>query len=212
MSFDLASHLGAVTRVVDARTRGGKPARALVATGCYATDVEDLWDALTNPERLPRWFLPVSGELRLGGRYQLQGNAGGTITGCEPPKRLDVTWEFGGGTSWVSVELSPVRAGTELRLEHVAHVDEHWGRFGPGAVGVGWELALGGLGLHLASGEPVRGGDDPAWIASPEYREFVRASSSGWGAAAIAAGDEPEAARAAAERTRAFYTGDADPG
>ena len=30
------------------------------------------------PSGFPRWFLPISGELRLGGRYQLTGNAGGT--------------------------------------------------------------------------------------------------------------------------------------
>jgi uncharacterized protein YndB with AHSA1/START domain len=47
-------------------------------TQVYAAPVEDVWDACTNPARIPRWFLPVSGELRLGGRYQLEGNAGGT--------------------------------------------------------------------------------------------------------------------------------------
>ena len=31
---------------------------------------------------------PISGDLRLGGRYQLQGNAGGEILVCEPPQHL----------------------------------------------------------------------------------------------------------------------------
>ena len=44
-----------------------------------------MWDACTDPERIGRWFLPVSGDLRLGGRYQLEGNAGGEILRCEPP-------------------------------------------------------------------------------------------------------------------------------
>lgn len=39
-----------------------------------------MWDACTDPERIPRWFLPISGDLRLNGRYQLEGNAGGAIT------------------------------------------------------------------------------------------------------------------------------------
>src|SRR5262245_58255057 len=88
MSFDLASHLGARTRVVDHCLHDGKPARMVVATCRYATDADDLWDALTQRERIPRWFMPISGDLRLGGRYQLEGNAGGEITACEPPKRL----------------------------------------------------------------------------------------------------------------------------
>ncbi len=50
----------------------------VVARRRYAGAVDEVWDALTNPERIPRWFLPISGELRLGGRYQLTGNAGGT--------------------------------------------------------------------------------------------------------------------------------------
>src|SRR5882724_8555264 len=29
------------------------------------------WDAMTNAERIPRWFLPISADLRLSGRYQL---------------------------------------------------------------------------------------------------------------------------------------------
>ena len=31
----------------------------------------DLWEALTSAERIPRWFAPVSGDLRLGGRFQV---------------------------------------------------------------------------------------------------------------------------------------------
>ena len=58
----------------------------VVASRSYDTDIDDLWEAITNAERIPRWFLPITGELRLGGRYQLQGNAGGTITACEPPR------------------------------------------------------------------------------------------------------------------------------
>ena len=67
--------------------------------------IEDLWDVLTNAERIPRWFLPISGELELGGRYQLEGNAGGVITACEPPLHFTVTWEFGRDVSWAEVRL-----------------------------------------------------------------------------------------------------------
>ena len=65
---------------------------------------EDLWDALTSKERLPRWFAQVDGDLQLGGRFQVKGNAGGTITACAPPKSFSATWEFGGGVSWIKAK------------------------------------------------------------------------------------------------------------
>ena len=213
MSFDLASHLGATTRVVDDCMHDGRPARMVVATCSYATDAADLWDALTNAERIPRWFLPVSGKLRLGGRYQLEGNAGGEITTCEPPERLAVTWEYGGQMSWVTLMLAPAGDGrTRLTLEHVAHREggeEFWAQFGPGAVGVGWDLALMGLGKHIATGEALDAGREQQWVVSPEGKQFVKHVSDGWCRAAIAGGEEAGPARAAAERTRAFYTGEA---
>ena len=82
----LSNTIGAEFREVADRQWDGKPAKAVVAARVYDTDPKDLWDALTNPERIPRWFSPVTGELKLGGRYQIQGNAGGTITRCDPPR------------------------------------------------------------------------------------------------------------------------------
>ena len=83
MDFDVETHLSAVERSVSALERGGQPARAVTLSRIYLTTVDDLWDAVTNPERIPRWFLPISGDLEAGGRYQLEGNAGGVIEACE---------------------------------------------------------------------------------------------------------------------------------
>jgi uncharacterized protein YndB with AHSA1/START domain len=33
----------------------------------YDTDIDDLWTACTDPERLARWLAKVSGDLRVGG-------------------------------------------------------------------------------------------------------------------------------------------------
>ena len=63
MDFDVEGHLGAVKRSVASLERDGQPARAVVLSREYATTVEDLWDALTSGERIPRWFLPISGDL-----------------------------------------------------------------------------------------------------------------------------------------------------
>ena len=206
--IDVDQIVGAVTREVSRREHEGKLARVVVATRVYDTSAADLWDALTSAERLPRWFLPVSGDLRLGGRYQLEGNAGGTITRCEPPRSLALTWEYGGSVSWVTVNLRQKgRDRTELELEHMAHDDEHWAKFGPGAAGVGWDMALMALGRHLASGAPVDPQAALKWSASDEGRRFIAQSSDDWGRAAIAAGEPEASAKAAAERTTSAYTG-----
>jgi uncharacterized protein YndB with AHSA1/START domain len=208
MKVDVASQIGAVTRVVTAREHNGRPARAVIASRVYDTTIDDAWDALTNGERIPRWFLPISGDLRLGGRYQLEGNAGGTITECEPPRHLAMTWEYGGDVSWVDVKLSEDAGGTYVELEHIAHIDDdRWAEFGPGAVGVGWDLAIMGLDLHLRSGESADRPTAMAWMASDEGKAFMRGSSDEWCRASIAGGTDPAAAKAAAERTAA-YTGE----
>lgn len=210
MKIDVARQVGAVVREVSRREHEGRPARVVVATRSYDTSVEDVWDALTDAERIPRWFLPVSGDLRLGGRYQFEGNAGGTITRCEPPRLLAVTWEMGGSASWVTISLEEDKSGgTRLQLEHVAHVDsEFWDRFGPGAVGVGWDLALMGLAWHLATGATVDRSVAAAWSASEEGKDFVHRSSEAWCRASIADGTDDVAAKAAAARTTAFYSGE----
>jgi uncharacterized protein YndB with AHSA1/START domain len=210
--MDIISRVGAVVRTVESREHNGKNAHVVIATRAYDTDVDDLWDCITNPERLPRWFLPVEGDLRLGGRYQTKGNAGGTITGCKPPRRLEVTWEFGGGVSWVNVSLEPKgKERTLLTLEHIAHVDDFWDKFGPGAVGVGWDLALNGLTIHLETKAAVDPKEYETWSASDEGKAFITASSDGWRKASIASGTPEAAANAAGERTTAFYTGAAHP-
>jgi uncharacterized protein YndB with AHSA1/START domain len=204
--------IGAVTREVASGERDGEETRVVIVSRSLATDIEDAWDALTSARRLPRWFSPVRGELRLGGRYQVEGNASGEILECQPPSRLAATWEFGGGVSWIVVTLVEQEGGTtQLRLEHTARTDadflEFWDQFGPGAVGVGWDLSLLGLAEHLEHGFTKTPEMDTAWPVSDDGRAFIAGSSEGWLAASVAFGTEPSAAAAAAERTTAFYTG-----
>jgi uncharacterized protein YndB with AHSA1/START domain len=208
--IDANHHISEIRRSVGTRVLEAGEARVMTVSRVYATDQEDLWDACTNPERIPRWFLPVSGELQVGGRYSLEGNADGTVEECDPPQRFSATWEFGGEISWIEVSITPEGDGqARFTLEHLAHVsDERWAQFGPGATGVGWDLALLGLHLHLESGSrPVDPEEVAAWMASEAGREFVDRSSTGWMEASVAAGTDPTEAGAAAGRTTAFYTG-----
>jgi uncharacterized protein YndB with AHSA1/START domain len=212
MSFDLMAHMNAMTRVVRNIERDGKPAKAVVASCVYDTEVADLWEAVTNPERLKRWFSPVSGDLQLGGRFHVENNASGTITECERHRRFAATWEFGGGMSWIVVTLAPEGTGARLELEHIAHIDPHWGQFGPGAVGVGWDLGFMGLARHFAEPEAAVAQEAvEGWFGSPEAKDFIRGTANGWGEADIAAGENREDALTRAENTRKFYTGEAPP-
>jgi uncharacterized protein YndB with AHSA1/START domain len=206
--IDVTQQVNAVRRTVGTRVLAAGEARTVTICRTYKAAIDDVWDACTNAERIPRWFLPVSGDLRLGGHYQLEGNAGGTIEHCDPPKSFFATWEYGGQVSWIEVRLAAEAADrTRLEIEHIAKAgDERWAEFGPGAVGVGWDLLVMGLSLHL-SGRPAA---DPqssaAWVASEEGKRFMQLSGDRWCEAHIASGDDESAARAMAERTIAAYT------
>ncbi len=212
IAIDPVAIAGLVAREVRTGSRDGATTRIAVARRTYPTDQADLWNALTDAERIPRWFLPVSGDLSEGGRYQFEHNAGGLIERCDAPESFAVTWEMGPNISWVTVRLSATADGTTLELEHEAPVDPaFWEQFGPGAVGVGWELGLMGLGLHIDSGEPVDPVEGAAFATTPDGIDLIRRSATGWADAAIADGDDAEAARAAAARTLDFYTVEPDP-
>ena len=207
---DVFEQTSTVRREVGTRVLEAGEARTVSISHVYPSAIEDVWDACTNPERIPRWFLPIAGELRLGGRYQLTGNAGGTITACEPPRAFDATWEYGDTVSWIELRLAPEPGddtATRFVLTHIAHVDDRWEQYGPGAVGVGWDLGLLGLARHLETGAAVDPQAGMAWVASADGRSFITRSSEAWHVAHVAAGEDAAAARAAADRTTAAYTG-----
>jgi uncharacterized protein YndB with AHSA1/START domain len=207
MSFDPAAAAGLVTREVRSGFRDGAATKITIARRSYLANQADLWDAVTNADRIPRWFLPVSGDLRVGGRYQLEGNASGIVERCKEPESFAVTWEFGGTVSWLAVTLTADGERTTLELAHETDADsDRWAQFGPGAVGVGWDLSLRGLDRHLDSGAPADPKEAMAFLTSPDGVEFVHAAAAGWADAAVADGDEPDAAQQSAARTEAFYT------
>ncbi len=209
IELDVQHEISAVRRTVGDVTLEAGAARTVALSRSYAGTVEELWDACTNPDRIPRWFLPVSGDLRVGGRYQLEGNAGGEVLTCEPPHRFTATWEMGDAVSWIEVTVTPDGDDrARMELTHIARVDEHWGEFGPGAVGIGWELGLTiGLVTHLATGGAVDPAEAAAWTASADGVAFQRLSSAAWCAADGARGRPEATARAAADRCLAAYTG-----
>lgn len=210
--MDYTNPLGIEYRVVKDAEHDGQPARIVSGARTYSAEAEELWDALTNAERIPRWLLPISGDLNLGGRYQLKGNAGGKITRCDPPGALNVTWEYAGNVSWVNVQLEAVDAGTRLTLEHIMLKDEaseeHWKKYGPGATGVGWDLGFMNFGMHLVSGEAIDQEENTTWLASDDGKSFIRTCAKSWCDAHIDCGEDAAIAGAMAEETAKAYCGE----
>ncbi|MFC8127000.1 SRPBCC family protein [Streptomyces sp. NPDC057302] len=197
-------------RLRDTETPKGT-GRSIIMRRTFDAGVHDVWEACTDPERLGRWFAPVTGEMKLGGHYQVEDNAGGEVLRCEPPGLLRVSWIFGepkeGEHSEVEVRLTPEGEDrTVFELEHVAIVDpEFWDTYGLGATGVGWDLGLVGLAAYLAEGEAFDREATQAWSESDEARTFLAASSEAWGKANAAYGTPAETVAAMTSATTDFY-------
>ena len=167
-------------------TIGAGEARAAVYRREFAADIQDVWEACTQPERLKRWFLELSGDLRVGGRVELTGVVTGQILRCEPPHVARMTWEYRDyPVDEVELRLSQVGPGqTLLELEHATvKLTEEWdGELLDALVNMssGWEPALIALDLDLR-------GDLPAdntlasFRARPEIVAAIDRAKAAWG-------------------------------
>jgi uncharacterized protein YndB with AHSA1/START domain len=177
-----------IQREVGHRRIGAGEARTAVLRRRYDAPIEDVWEACTVPERLNRWFLQVSGDLREGGRFSLEHNASGEILRCEPPRLLAVSWVYGDRpVDEVELRLAPAEdGGTLLELEHatVMGVVEWEGR--PvdviTGVGSGWELPLDCyLAAYLRGELPDR--PSAEWYEpTPEDEQLANRSAKAWAA------------------------------
>ncbi|MCD2189643.1 SRPBCC domain-containing protein [Actinomycetospora soli] len=139
------------------------PAEDLVVRRTYPDPVEDIWSALTESDRLGRWFgtwtgdpatgtvrLTVTGEVDAGGAVDDPVDV--VIEVCEPPHRLVVDLPSGSDSWHLDVTLSAHGDGTELVLTQrldgtVARED----------LAAGWTWYLARL-AAAQSGEPM-----PPW-------------------------------------------------
>ena len=187
--IDIPTQIGAIDRSVQRTLRpdGGENVTVL-ARRTYRAELEDTWSAVTDPQRIARWFMPITGDLRQGGSFQLEGNASGAILECDRPTRFRVT--FGGETSIVEVRLADLGDGTTaFELEHTVPIEVAQSGAGALFVGPGWDGGLLALGLHLA-GEVT---DDPvAAASSPEALHFSAESVEAWREAIRASGTATE--------------------
>ncbi|TFV52034.1 SRPBCC family protein [Blastococcus sp. TF02A_35] len=120
MTEDLETRRGVVTDEPDGRRR-------LEFRRSWPDPIEDVWSALTEPDRLVRWIGTFDGERRVGatGTFTMTHEAEPvgepmTIEVCEPPHRLVVLWPQADGEPWrVDLELREAGDRTVLRfLQH----------------------------------------------------------------------------------------------
>ncbi|MFQ6018423.1 MAG: SRPBCC domain-containing protein [Kiloniellaceae bacterium] len=135
----------------------------------FAAPREAVFDALTRPEALSRWFGPdgitarnVRVDLRPGGRYSLEMHSAegeiyrlsGTYREVRPPDKLVLTWvwaegDYAGIETLVTIELRDAAGGTAFTLSHEGlPSDEARARHTKG-----WTSSFGCLDRFLKDGE-----------------------------------------------------------
>ncbi|SDN99376.1 SRPBCC domain-containing protein [Geodermatophilus sp. DSM 45219] len=94
-------------------------------TRSWPDPIEDVWSALTEPDRLARWIGTYDGERAPGGTGTFtmtheEGGAAGepmAVVECGPPRRLAVEWVQQDTDAWrVDVDLESDSGGTVLRF------------------------------------------------------------------------------------------------
>jgi uncharacterized protein YndB with AHSA1/START domain len=117
----------------------------------YETGLDEVWSALTSPQRLAQWYGTVEGDLRTGGEYtasiSISGWDGrGRIELCDPPRQFRVVmWEEKDKEQVVTVVLSPDAHHTLVDVEvRGVPLNLIW------AYGIGWHMHAENLGIHLA--------------------------------------------------------------
>ena len=187
--LDILDELHALHR--DVGVPDGADVVSVVVRRSYPADPADVWSALTDPDRIPRWFLPVTGDFREGGHFALEGNAAGDILTCTPPQLLRVT--FGGPDSIVTLRVSVAGDDTVLELAHTVPLAMAGSGAGALWVGPGWDAMFLALAGHLAGEVPF----DPA-DTSPAALAVGRTSVDLWNAVITRSGtataDEIDAA------------------
>jgi len=88
------------------------------------TGIDDLWGALTDPDRLAHWYGEVEGELSPGGEFRVRVTVSGERTGrveaCEPPRCLLLTERdpdpHPGQPEQLAIEARLTAEGAQTRL------------------------------------------------------------------------------------------------
>jgi uncharacterized protein YndB with AHSA1/START domain len=145
----------------------------------YDTDIDDLWSALTEPDRLARWIGDVEGDLRPGGEYRSHffgsgAKSIGRVEACEPPKRLLLRTKHVDAPYELVIEATLTADGDQTVLvieERGMPLDLLHG------YGAGIQIHFEHLADYLAGGEPREVDDssvEARWVElAPAYEELA---------------------------------------
>lgn len=125
----------------------------------YNAPLEKVWEAITNRDKLAKWFGKVSGDMSQGAEltFYLGVDISSRVLAFEPFHKLVLTWLHPGREEdKVKIRLKANSKGTLLELEQFSKDKTDWW-FGAGA---GWESALVRLSLLLQGDNPRRISDD----------------------------------------------------
>lgn len=179
---EMDSWLAATTRKIGEGRIGESAGHSVRLRRSFPAPINAVWAACTARERIDTWFLPVTGDLQVGGTYQLETYAEGEILWCEAPGLLSVTMAANGVPGEAQLRLEAV-SGTEtvLEFEHTMVVDPAvWSAIVP-EIGAAWEVALKYLERHL-NGEHI----DKSTFPTPVDDELSGRCKKEW-AAVVAA-------------------------
>lgn len=182
----ILDQINAAHREISDGPAGAGEGRSLVLRRNYDAPVDEVWNACTDPARIRRWLAPVTGDLRVGGSFEVADHTRGRVLHCERPRLLRASWEYGqGAVTEVALRLTEdPSGGTLLELRHTSPTDvadellRTRGPAGAVANGAGWDLSLLGLGQYLRG----RDADAVRREDAPRIREYALHSCRAWGA------------------------------
>ena len=111
----------------------------LVKTRTFDAPIEDVWAAVTEPERLARWIGtwtgdPTSGNVQFRMLFEGEDHAGEDmeIRVCEPPRRLHLTSRVGEEVWLLELDLTHADGVTTLTFSQPRITEEQVAGVGPG--------------------------------------------------------------------------------
>jgi uncharacterized protein YndB with AHSA1/START domain len=137
----------------------------------YDTDIDDLWQACTTPQRLARWIAQVSGDLRLGGTVHVvftsTWTGPATIDICDAPQHLLLTTAPGTDDetqieAWLTADGSRTRLVVEQRGLPVDGLHFH---------AAGWQVHLEDLRRSLVTNDSAHADGWSQHRAAASWRE-----------------------------------------
>jgi uncharacterized protein YndB with AHSA1/START domain len=121
----------------------------------FSTDAADLWEAVSTPERVSRWFGRVEGGFAVGSPFTLhfdEGTADFEVVTCAPPSGASVRWKRSDGSSLVTVAVASTgTSSSRLVLDHVEVPLADAARYA-----TGWHWHLSGLRVEVEGPAVVR--------------------------------------------------------